>query len=89
MPTHMVRDHIAAGRLKVLDLKEKCSADFAIHIVHERGRPPGRAGRWLMDRIRRRIPQCVGHGLATKPISQADGMDQNLSTLPEVLTEGH
>ncbi|MEP0321388.1 LysR family transcriptional regulator [Bauldia litoralis] len=89
MPTHMVRDHIAAGRLKVLDLKEKSSADFAIHIVHERGRPPGRAGRWLMDRIRRRIPQCVGHGLATKPISQADGMDQNLSTLPEVLTEGH
>lgn len=62
IPTHMVREHIAAGRLKVLELHERSGPDLAIHIIHERGRPPGRAGRWLIDRIRQRLPTCVGRG---------------------------
>ena len=63
MPLHMVREHIEAGRLKMLDLKEKSGRDFAIHVINERGRPPGRAGRWLIDPHPRRRPECVGHGL--------------------------
>jgi DNA-binding transcriptional LysR family regulator len=67
MPVHMVREHIAAGRLKTLELMEKNARDFAVHVVHERGRPPGIAGRWLIDRIRERLPECVGHLSAIEP----------------------
>ena len=62
MPTHMVRDHIAAGRLKVLELREPIGPDLAIHIVYVRGRPPGRAGRWLIDHLRKDLLDCVGCG---------------------------
>lgn len=72
MPTHMVRDHVEAGRLKVLDLKEKSGPTFAVHVIHERGRPPGRAGRWLIDRIRQRLPECIGKGLLPAPSEQSE-----------------
>lgn len=55
MPVHMVEDHIAAGRLKRLTLIETDGFDFPIHAVHERGRAPGRAGRWLLDDLRQRL----------------------------------
>ena len=71
MPAHMVRDHVEAGRLKVLDLKEKNGPLFAVHVIHERGRPPGRAGRWLIDRIRQRLPACIGKGLLPAPSEQS------------------
>ena len=59
MPAHLVEEHIAAGRLKRLDLKENSGrlVSIPIHIVHERGRPPGRAGRWLLDDLRQRLPR--------------------------------
>ncbi len=43
MPLHLVEEHIAAGRLKRLDLKEHNGrvVSIPIHVVHERGRPPG------------------------------------------------
>lgn len=72
MPVHMVRDHIAAGRLKVLELKEKSGLEFAVHIVHERGRAPGRAGRWLIDRIRDRLTVCLEKTNAYAAISGVD-----------------
>jgi DNA-binding transcriptional LysR family regulator len=57
MPVHLVEEHIAAGRLKRLDIKEDRSRvfSFPIHAVHERARAPGRAGRWLLDDLRRRF----------------------------------
>ncbi len=57
MPLHLVASHIEAGRLKRLDIKEHRGRNFAfaLHVVHERGRPPGRAGRWLIDDLRRRL----------------------------------
>ena len=59
MPAHLVEPHIAAGRLKRLDLKENNGrlVSLPIHVVHERGRPPGRAGRWLLDDLRQRLPR--------------------------------
>jgi DNA-binding transcriptional LysR family regulator len=71
MPTHMVSDHIADGRLKVLDLAEKTNPMFRVHVVHERGRPPGRAGRWLVEEVRRLLPRCIGHGVL--PADALDG----------------
>ena len=63
MPAHMVIDHIEAGRLKRLALAEKNAFVFRIHVVHERGREIGRAGRWLIEDLRRRLagPACAAH----------------------------
>ena len=55
MPEDLVAGHIAAGRLKRLRLTENDGVDFPVHVVHERGRAPGRAGRWLVDDLRRRL----------------------------------
>ncbi|HMN86725.1 MAG TPA: LysR family transcriptional regulator [Bauldia sp.] len=60
MPVHLVREHILAGRLKVLELSDPPRRAAEIHVVHARGRPPGKAGRWLIEAIRERLPQCVG-----------------------------
>jgi DNA-binding transcriptional LysR family regulator len=57
MPFHLVERHIAEGRLKRLDIAEQrgLGFTFALHVVHLRGRPPGRAGRWLVDDLARRL----------------------------------
>lgn len=59
MPTHLVEDHIAAGRLKMLDIPGNPVRAFPVHVVYQRGRPPGRAGRWLVAEIRRLLPACT------------------------------
>ena len=69
MPTHLVAAAISAGWLKVLDIAEHRGREFnfALHIVHERGRPPGRAGRWLIADLRRQLsivcPQALSSSL--------------------------
>jgi DNA-binding transcriptional LysR family regulator len=57
MPLHLVDGHIAAGRLKRLDILEKRGPGFSfpVHVVHLRGRPPGRAGRWLAQDLALRL----------------------------------
>ncbi len=59
MPVPMVRADITAGRLKVLDFPDNNAPNFKIHVVHDRDRPPGRAGRWLIEEMRRLVPGCV------------------------------
>jgi DNA-binding transcriptional LysR family regulator len=63
MPRHLVDGHIAAGRLKRLDIAELRGSDFSfpVHVVHLRGRPPGRAGQWLVQDLTLRL----GHDTAT------------------------
>jgi DNA-binding transcriptional LysR family regulator len=57
MPYHLVDAHIAAGRLKRLDVAEQGGAGFSfpVHVVHLRGRPPGRAGAWLVQDLGDRL----------------------------------
>jgi DNA-binding transcriptional LysR family regulator len=72
MPHHLVREHIEAGRLVVLDVVEPTLAGLDIHVVHERGRAPGKAGRWLIEDLRKRVTECAGHGLLDgKPAAPA------------------
>jgi molybdate transport repressor ModE-like protein len=63
MPPHMVAEHIESGRLKRLETAERDGGVFRVHVVHERGREIGRAGRWLIADLRERIngPVCRGH----------------------------
>jgi DNA-binding transcriptional LysR family regulator len=59
MPVHMVREHIAAGRLNVLHISDARPPDLNLHIAHAWDRPPGRAGRWLIEDLRKRLVACV------------------------------
>lgn len=72
MPLHLVEAHIAAGRLKRLDIKEHSGRtfSFALNVVHERGRPPGRAGRWLIDDLRKRLADDAGGALVVRKASE-------------------
>jgi len=60
MPQHMVEEHIEAGRLKRLILAEAEPVEFRIYVAHERGREPGRAGKWLVADLRERLKVCPG-----------------------------
>ena len=54
----MVREHIAAGRLKALELAEHDPFQFRVHVMWMRGNEIGRAGRWLVDDLRRLVASC-------------------------------
>jgi len=57
MPRHLVAHHVADGRLVALDIAEQRGNPFSfpLHVVHLRSRPPGRAGRWLIDDLSQRL----------------------------------
>lgn len=52
MPETMVREDLAAGRLVKLALDAWDNAIYRLQSVHRNDRPPGPAGRWLVERFR-------------------------------------
>ena len=60
MPSHMVAGHIVAGRLKKLEIANRDEFTLPVYVVRERGRAPGRAGRWLIADLRQRMKTCPG-----------------------------
>jgi DNA-binding transcriptional LysR family regulator len=60
MPYHMVREDLATGRLKRLDISGIGRRSIPLHVVHQPGWVPGQASRWLIDDIRGRMVHCVG-----------------------------
>jgi DNA-binding transcriptional LysR family regulator len=60
MPSHMVSGHVQAGRLKRLRVAHQEEIALPLYVVHERGRAPGRAGRWLIADLRERMKTCPG-----------------------------
>jgi DNA-binding transcriptional LysR family regulator len=73
MPSHMVAEHVAAGRLKRLKVANQEEVALPLSVVHERGRSPGRAGRWLIADLRERLKTCPGahHGEDRAPAAEA------------------
>jgi DNA-binding transcriptional LysR family regulator len=67
MPRHMVDEHIRAGRLKELELKDRANLELPRHVVYDRGRPPGKAGRWFIGDLRKRLAMCLSANVATTP----------------------
>ena len=55
MPAHLVADDLAAGRLKRITLPADAGGDDLITLplcsAYHRDRPPGPAGRWLLDHL--------------------------------------
>ena len=69
MPLHMVADHLADGRLKKLEIRDSSARLFELPLfaAYERGRTPGRAGRWLVEDIRRRLAAGEAVGIRVEP----------------------
>ncbi|MBE7213325.1 MAG: substrate-binding domain-containing protein, partial [Gluconacetobacter diazotrophicus] len=58
MPEHAVAAPLAEGRLvrlEIVDDPASPGGPLVIHAAHLRDRPPGPAGRWLLDDLRRRL----------------------------------
>jgi DNA-binding transcriptional LysR family regulator len=70
MPRHLVRDHIRAGRLKELAIKDRNNLTLPMHIVYDRGRPPGKAGRWFIEELRKRLAQCIPLKAGVGPVTE-------------------
>lgn len=70
MPMHLVDTHIKHRRLRRLNIAEHRGREFSfpLHVMHERSRPPGRAGRWLIAELRRQLRiACPQMPLARSP----------------------
>ena len=67
MPLHIVEKPIAEGKLKALQLAEQDPFQFRVHVLHMRGREIGRAGRWLIEDLRR-----SGQKICDKTIMRPD-----------------
>ena len=52
MPEPMVRDDLAAERLKQLDLPEWSSGFYSLWVIHRTDNPPGPAAAWIISRFR-------------------------------------
>jgi DNA-binding transcriptional LysR family regulator len=58
MPLHLVKEHLADGRLIKLDIADESVSRpgaLPIYVAHARNRPLGRAGDWLMNDLRVRL----------------------------------
>jgi len=55
MPAHLVEPHLASGRLKRLEIADEERAELPLHLVYERGRMLGLAGKWLLGDLSRRL----------------------------------
>jgi DNA-binding transcriptional LysR family regulator len=51
MPEPMVRDDLAAGRLRLLDLPEWSGGFYAMQAIHRTDTPPGPAAAWMIRRF--------------------------------------
>jgi hypothetical protein len=50
----MIREHIASGRLKQLDISQSKGIIMPVHVVRQRGTRLGPASRWLIADLQRR-----------------------------------
>jgi DNA-binding transcriptional LysR family regulator len=57
MPEPMVRDDLAAGRLRLLELPEWSAGFYALRAIHRTDTPPGPAAAWMIRRFREQATQ--------------------------------
>jgi DNA-binding transcriptional LysR family regulator len=68
MPEPMVRDDLAAGRLKRLDLPESCGGFYAFEAIYRTDTPPRPAAAWMIQRFSQQLDyrlvgeKVKGHG---------------------------
>jgi DNA-binding transcriptional LysR family regulator len=82
MPLHMVEADLASGALVEIHVEEDPLEDHAITMsaAYLTNSPPGRAGRWFIDRLKEEAVPRVKAAVAADSISMA-------GRLPEVVPE--
>lgn len=60
LPTWMVADDVAAGRLKVLDLEPYPVRPYALYAFHRADSPPGPAASWMIEQFKAELPNVCG-----------------------------
>ena len=67
MPLHAVRQDLAAGRLVKLSIEDLADEGLILPMsaVYLTAKPPGPAGRWLIERLR----QCATKNVAAAPVA--------------------
>lgn len=68
-PVHMMEDRLADGSLKVLDIEAHAGRylSMSLFLAFPRNRPPGKAGRWLIQEWRRRLAEREAQERARLP----------------------
>lgn len=56
LPTWMILEDVAAGRLAVLDLEPYPERSYVLHAFYRADTPPGPAGSWLIERFKEELP---------------------------------
>ena len=61
MPEHLIAQSKAAGALTAIDVVDDPTPrdGLTIYAAHKRHRALGRAGRWLLDELRRHLPAQI------------------------------
>ena len=56
MPLHMVEDDLRSGKLVeiTLETQPNLGPGFSMHALHRKALPPGPAGRWFVDQLKRK-----------------------------------
>ena len=57
LPTWMILDDVAAGRLAVLDLEPYPERPYQLHAFYRADSPPGPAASWLIERFKQELPK--------------------------------
>jgi DNA-binding transcriptional LysR family regulator len=57
LPTWMVADDVAAGRLKVLDLEPYPVRPYSLHAFHRADSLPGPAASWMIEQFKTELPK--------------------------------
>lgn len=67
-PIHMIEGHLKAGTLKRLDIQahDGRHLSMALYVAFPRNRPPGRAGRWLVQEWRSQLARLEGSGVVMR-----------------------
>jgi hypothetical protein len=61
MPYPSVADDITAGRLVVIELEGRpTELKMPLSAIYRSDTPPGRAGRWMIDRLKSIMAESVG-----------------------------
>ena len=57
LPTWMILDDVAAGRLALLDLEPYPERPYQLHAFYRADSPPGPAASWLIERFKQELPK--------------------------------
>ncbi len=68
-PVHLLDEHLAAGRLKRLDIEAHQGRylSMSLYVAYPRNRPPGKAGRWLVQEWRQQLAKLEQYGKVSSP----------------------